>query len=298
MKTVIIMVGKKLIIMTDYSKINWLIDTGVEETEYKTGFPKLGDAAEALGCKVYRTKYVPFSIDIDSNIPFDNEDCVIAHGCIPFIRQIQSKKNLWCPATYFNDNVKSFHKYATHISEYLLAQNWYLIPYGEFIRRKEYMNRPLFIKPNSGLKEFTGKVIDAYNFNETIQMMNAFEHVDPDLLCVVTRAMNIDAEFRYVIADKKVVTKSKYKWHDSLDVHVDTMLECDELAEKIASLEYQADLVYVCDISCQVHDGVAFDPRVIELNAFSSSGLYACDTNAIVKAVSDAAWKEYTGDLD
>jgi hypothetical protein len=85
------------------------------------------------------------------------------------------------------------------------------------------------------------------------------------------------------------VTKSQYRW-DKLDIRIDTLPECDRLAEQVAEHKWQADRVYVCDIA-QTDEG----PKIIELNAFSSSGLYACDTRAIVKGVSEAAWKEYLG---
>ena len=63
------------------------------------------------------------------------------------------------------------------------------------------------------------------------------------------------------------------------------------LVNKIATAEWQADRVYVCDIALLDND-VA---KVIELNAFSSSGLYACDTLKIVEAVSEEALKENEG---
>lgn len=52
--------------------------------------------------------------------------------------------------------------------------------------------------------------------------------------------------------------------------------------------------MYVCDIAL-LGSGIA---QVIELNAFSSSGLYACDTLKIVEAVSKAAEREHSGDTD
>ena len=51
--------------------------------------------------------------------------------------------------------------------------------------------------------------------------------------------------------------------------------------------------MYVCDVALLPDDTA----KVIELNAFSSSGLYACDTYKIVEAVSRAAMREYLGEV-
>jgi hypothetical protein len=52
-------------------------------------------------------------------------------------------------------------------------------------------------------------------------------------------------------------------------------------------------MVYVCDVAWTDERQRA---RLIELNSFSSSGLYACDTRKIVSAVSAAAWNMYSSD--
>lgn len=104
----------------------------------------------------------------------------------------------------------------------------------------------------------------------------------------------IKAEFRYVIVNRQVVAKSEYRWDDVLDVRIDTHPNCDVVAEQVAKAEWQADSVYVCDVALLPDDSA----RVIELNAFSSSGLYACDTLAVAKAVSAAALREFDGDVE
>ena len=68
---------------------------------------------------------------------------------------------------------------------------------------------------------------------------------------------------------------------------------CDELAKHVAEMEWQPDRVYVLDLAYFKDKD---EPKIIELNAFSSSGLYACDTYKIVEAVSIAALKEQSGE--
>lgn len=276
----------------DFSKVCWVVDELLQERQYDCGFPKLADALRDIGCQVYQTKYVSFSTNADPDIPFGDESCVVTHGSIQFVRQIAGEYPSWCPGSYFNKNVKSFSKFAAHLGGLLLNDDFYCIPYAEFLRRGVKKGEAFFIKPDSGMKEFTGKVINYDNFDHETNSMYQIERVDPESMIVVASPKLIQSEFRYVICNRKIIAKSEYRWDDVLDVRIDTLPECDAMAETVAKLEWQADQVYVCDVAM-----TDIGPRVIELNAFSSSGLYACDTNAIAREVSIAAFNEYMGDV-
>lgn len=267
-------------------KAQWLVDDLLTERAYETGYPSIEEVCKELGYSVYKTKYIPFSTEPDPNIPYGTfytvKDCVITHGTVQFCKQIQKfYGNYWLPGLYFNDNVKSFEKFAAHLGPYLLNDDFFILPWAEVVRRD---CRGFFVKPLSGMKEFTGQVIE--DFRDITDVSGGF--VNPETLCVVSTPKKIDAEFRYVIVEGKVITGSEYRWDNILDVRRDTLPEADTLAKTIAELEWQADKVYVCDIA--MHGG---KPYVIELNAFSSSGFYACDTYKIVEAVSKAAENEF-----
>lgn len=282
--------------------IHWIIDDSISERNRNNSYPLLSDAAENAGYKVHRITYKPFMSPKELFQELDaltiNNLCVISHGSIQFINKLKTFVRCngyanWQPVAYFNDSVKSYHKFAAYLGEYLLNSEYIILPFAEFARRG--VISPMFVKPLSGLKEFTGQVVDADNFAQFVsdRKGKTYEPIDPETLLVISPAKEILSEFRYIIADRKVVTGSEYRWDNKLDIRIDTMPHCDELANKIAGLEWQADTVYVCDIA-DTRDG----PKVIELNSFSSSGLYACDTNAIVREVSKAAWSEYTGSMD
>ena len=263
-----------------------MIDEIVNESGYETGFPTLAEAAKELGHDVYLTKYRPFA-GLDPAIPFPIGSCVVTHGSISFCKQVIEKYGRdWIPGVYFNDNVKHFRNFAPQIGDDLLSSDYYILPYAEFVRRK-LVN--VFVKPEYGLKSFVGQVFDG-----DYQKLSPWGEIDPTSLVVVASPKKIKAEFRYVICDKKVITGSEYRWDNVLDVRTDTHPVCDALAKKIAEAEWQADRVYVCDVAL-LESGEA---KVVELNAFSSSGLYACDTRKIVEAVSQAALNEYNFDLE
>jgi hypothetical protein len=276
-------------------KPTFLVDEILSERSENTGFPSLGDAAEQSGYNVIRSKYIPFSSEIVidpapmSYADFNELSCVVAHGTIQFIRQVEKKYGrVWTPGMYFNKNVKSYEQFAIHYGEDMLNSDYYILPLREIQRRGL---RNIFIKPLSGMKEFTGQVI---KHADDLLALSKYEVLSPELLCVVAAPKQIEGEFRYVIANGKVVTGSEYRWNDTLDVRIDTHPVCDQKAAQVASSKWQPDTVYVVDIAL-TGLGIA---KIIELNAFSSSGLYACDTYKIVRAVAEAAEKEYIGEME
>jgi hypothetical protein len=273
-------------------KVNWVVDTLLTERAEDAGYPTLAEAARELGHIVYQTKYVPFSKEPfgGGDWPFARGECVITYGTLEFCRQIEkSMDRFWTPGMYLNANVKSFSKFAAHMGDDLLNSDYVLLPFAEAKRR--FVNQdPIFIKPESGLKEFTGQLV---YYKEDFDKLSPYHKVDDDTLVVVAKPKYIKAEFRYVIADSQVITGSEYRWDNKLDVRSATHPICDALVKKVAEAEWQADTVYVCDIAIVTDEWAA--AKVIELNAFSSSGLYACDTYKIVEAVSKAAWKEHCG---
>lgn len=292
-------------------QILWIVDDLLSENAYE-GAVSIADAAKELGHHVLRTKYVPFSSSSDSpfqshyDYKFDGKKVnpsilaelhlkglpTVVHGTIEFCKLFEKHvgKN-YCPGLYFNKNVKHWSKFAAYLGSDLLNSDYVILPFAE-AKRRHIAQEVTFIKPESGLKEFTGQVV---NYVEDFDKMSPYHKIDPDTLCVVSPAKDIKAEFRYVIADKKVITGSEYRWDNKLDVRTDTHPLCDAMARKVAEADWQADSVYVCDVALLGPERYP-TAKVVELNAFSSSGLYACDTRKIVEAVSKAAYNESRGE--
>lgn len=273
--------------------ITWVVDELLGEDSYASGYPSIAVAAEELGHRVIRTKYKPMSIfpDID-NPPSGLLDPVVVYGTVQFCKQIEKVAGRqWCPGLYFNQNVKHFSRYAPHYAGSMLNDDYYILPLGEVWWRIEHtMEGPVFIKPESGLKEFTGQVVnDLYELDR----MSLHHTLDAETLCVLASVKEIKAEFRYVIVNKEVITGSEYRWDNVLDVRRDTHPVCDHLANIVALNDWQPDTAYVVDVALMPDDTA----RIVELNALSSSGFYACDTHKIVKAVSAAAQREFDGDV-
>ena len=286
--------------------ICWLVDELLSERAYETGYPSIADVAKEQGHRVYKTKYKPFTdrAYFEGGVPFEQGACVVTHGTVEFNKSIERSEyaKWWTPGMYFNKNVKSFSKFAPYIGADLLNADFTILPFGEVCRRLQ-KSESIFIKPESGLKEFTGQVIYGIKpAEETLRDLSPHGQIDPTTLCVLARPKDIKAEFRYVICDKKIVTGSEYRWDNVLDVRRDTHPTADVMAKKIAEADWQADTVYICDVALltgRSNNNIDYTyAKVVELNAFSSSGLYACDTYKIVEAVSAAAAREWSGELE
>ncbi len=283
--------------------ITWVIDANQMDRHGPSGHPNLAVAAREAGHCVYELKTTDLGA-VTPLLELGNPCPVIGYGSIPFITQLNRRlgKN-YCPGSYFNENVKTFSTFAANYGALMLNDDFVIVPFGEFVRRG--ISRPKFIKPNKGFKEFTGFVVKPESFADEISSMNQLMHVDPESLVVVAEPKNIHSEYRYVIVDGKVVTGSEYRWDNVLDVRSDTHTMADEMAEAVANWSWQPDRVYVVDVALetwstqnQFNSGrtLSIRPKIVELNAFSSSGLYAMDTGKIVEAVSKAALSEYNAD--
>lgn len=253
------------------------------------GLPTLEDSARDQDHSVITAKYDRMYGEIHLSSPLVQNETTIVHGTIEFCRAFRKKYPFACPGVYSNENTENFNKYAVYLRDYLLNDEYYILPWGEFCARG--ITKPIFIRPNSGLKQFTGFVITPDNFNFEINSKNQIERVDSDLLCVISPVRHIKNEYRFVIIDSKVIAASHYSWEKD-DLELDIPQECYNLAEIIAALPWQADYAYICDIAL-VGDG----PKVVELNSFSSSGLYNCDTKEIVKNITISANKEFFGGI-
>jgi hypothetical protein len=254
----------------------------------------MAEAAANLGYPVYQTVYEPGSKAPDPNIPF-GPGCVMTYGTHQFVRQASmANAGKWSPGAFSRIERLSYSAYAPYIGDILLNDDFILLPYGEVLRRGfDAFGDAYFLKPDAVTKAFTGFVMTRDKYQTEVETLK--KSVYPEMICVVAKPRSIEAEFRFVIADRQVVAGSQYRWEDRLDVRLDVLPICRELAQEVAQREWQADRCYTCDVA--LLDGRS-KARIVELNTFSSSGLYACDTEAVVDAVSRAAWREYLGEDD
>lgn len=148
----------------------------------------------------------------------------------------------------------------------------------------------IFVRPDSPLKSFTGQTISNAEFEKDFDYLGFFDF-PRDLPIVVSSPKEVLREWRFVVANKEVVTGSQYYEHGQRQQQSVTDSDALAFAQLVARSEYQPEPVWILDV------GECPDKqyRVVEIGAFSYAGLYNCDLDAVADAVSREAASLYAG---
>lgn len=137
----------------------------------------------------------------------------------------------------------------------------------------------LFIRPDSPLKPFSGRVLRRDRLS--LQSLDhGYYYDDENLPVVVSPATQVGREYRFVVAEGRPVTGSQYQatGREAL-ARVESGMEWI-YAEKLATFFPAPQEIFVMDI-CESFDGF----RLLELNPFSGADLYHSSPDAVVAAV-------------
>ncbi len=270
--------------------VGWLIDASVTDAYH-----------EDLAAAVTRHGHLVASINRPQP-PYVWEDvhsayrkqfpagaCVVVQADIDLVLRVL-EDNLWTPGAFATVPHFFCSHYYAHLGRFLLNRDYIMLPYVELSRRRDFLfdtlgiDDRLFVRPDSPLKIFTGMTISRSTFDKDYEFMGFYEF-PVESLVVVSSPKTITAEWRYVVADGKIVCGSQY-----MDGGNEVSLPAEdssalELARAIVAQGYQPDPVWVLDI-CRSADGTY---HLLEIGAFSFASLYGCDKDAVVQAVSSVA---------
>ena len=274
------------------TKVKWAISTEIFE---KPGFPKITDALERSGLEYFNSKFDHETCEYE-DVPFDpSKDCVVVYGPIKFAR---TKDRGFLPGSYsFNDNVNTRQYMSNLPKELFFNSDAIYLPFGQIVSSKALLSKlfgdRIFIRPDSGYKSFTGFDVSIDDIEDEISARKQTEHVLPDEFCIIAKGKPILAEYRMVICENQVITGSQYRWDGKMGVRIDVHHGCWDFAQTIAQhKKWQPDTCYTLDIFLGESG-----PLIGEINSFSCSGLYNCDMDKIVQAVSKTAIKEWIQNL-
>lgn len=130
----------------------------------------------------------------------------------------------------------------------------------------------VFVRPVSGFKVFTGGVLSEENMYERLEEIK----VPYETLCQVSQTKPIEAEYRLVIAGRDIIGSTRYLPDESPEVP-----ECIfSAAREFLVWLTPPDDIYCLDlcISCG-------KIKLLEWNAFNTSGLYATDIPKMCEAL-------------
>lgn len=235
-------------------------------------------------------------------MPSTNPECVITSGSIWMNKGLRKAR----PNSVGNyHDAKTFNcsSYYHNWGKYLTQKKYMLLPFSEIIRQVDWIYDTLavdgsvFIRPDSGEKEFAGELVHRDRFQafseDALMRIGYQDGLTSGLLCVVSSPVDIDKEFRLVIVDKKVVTGSTYRVAKHL--HSEDISEYDEIginafAHKVLNDNPpQLPPFHVLDIA-QESNG---EFSIMEVGCFCCCGLYECDRRKIALSISECAEREF-----
>lgn len=262
----------------------WIIEDGVFDNQ-----DKITSACELLGHKYAVLKA---SDIIENKSLFTTRH--IFYGSINTSLVIRNSSiQVW------NQGLDCNRYYPLIDHKYLLNGDYFMCTYRDFIRNGSYYFdlfnfENLFVRPNSGLKQFTGFVVTPDNYKE--EMLNIFMFPE-DIILVSKENPYIRDEWRLLVCggidEQRVVTGSKYISNHEIvenpnsEVPEEVIEFGNEIIKDIPTDLYPAWTIDVCNVSSGKTDEIV-NLQVVEINSFSTAGLYGCDANTIVKEVSDS----------
>lgn len=274
--------------------VGWLLDASVFDAyhdELVAAIVRNGFLVKS----VHRPK-PPYSWDNARAVyrkAFPQGSCVVTHADIDLVSRVMSD-NRWTPGGFAT--VAHFYcsRYYPHLDQYLLNRDHLILPFCDLASRSNELfdkygrDGRIFVRPDSPLKLFTGLVVARDTLEKDLEYMAFFEF-PAEAPVIISSPKAIAGEWRFIIADRQVVASSKYKNGEQLIAEPGAEDGAQALAERIAGDDFSPDPVWVLDV-CKTADG-AF--HLLEIGGFSFSNLYACDKDAVVRAVSRVALRGY-----
>lgn len=270
--------------------LKWIIEHFHDDNR----FDRLGKAAinQGIDCKIINTNEQ--SLDMRKMDHIHPLDTVLIQSSFQFRKEVLDfNKNvptfkIGLPITEENYKCTNYYKY---FGNYLFNSEYVIMTVSETCRQIDFLEKILgeketgriFIRPDSGMKSFSGMVFINRNPYFTQDWGYVKHNTSEDDLVIISSPKKILSEWRFVVIDGKVVTGSIYKMDYDVSLEPADPISDKHMfdfAQKMAD-KYQPNIAFTIDLAI----GIKGEIGLLELNSFSCAGLYACDMDKIVEAV-------------
>lgn len=194
---------------------------------------------------------------------------IIYYGSLNLAMKLKDKYPSWNPGIYGDRESYRCTNYYPLFGENHINHDYTYMTFGEF-NKELVRNKPLFVRPDSILKEFTGTVVSFENFDEKYKLMSFYDDVvTPELPIIVSSVKNILGEWRFIVVDNEIISGQ----------------DCGDEVLKFASKMSKTpipDRVWVLDI-CLSNLGY----KVLEIGCFSFAEIYSRDYDTIIRKVNN-----------
>jgi hypothetical protein len=267
--------------MTRYGgcvQVHWLVEVGV----FPETAPRMCNAIEARG-----DRWTRYADDvIETKLP-PRDACVVFWGSLAaaYGDRVAAR---WRPGAI--GDVEDFRvaSYAPRLGPLFANADAVTTTVQELVDDRRALLARLhdpprvFVRPDSALKPFAGRVLDATAIDRAA-LDHGYYYDDDALPILVAPARAIGREWRTVVGEGRVHAGCGYTADRRVsDESLPTMVR--ELAGQVARGHWQPAPIYIVDVA-----EVEGELRVLELNPFSGADLYGCDPRAVVDAVARVA---------
>ena len=279
-------------------KVKWLVEVvhdpingRIEEIT-----PGLTAKLMHLGYSVREVTYNPMTRDQDFHKYYGKDECVVFYGGIHMAKRVR-REAAWIPGVLGAfDNYDMLHLMGSDLQPFTVNRNGEFVPFGKFIDNYgDYVQKygaSMFIRPNGGEKQFSGGIFP-YNDEGPVDFTYLKSKCKRSDLIYVSRSRWMDSEYRLIIMDRKIVTGSLYMEDHDLETEPSPFLP-EKLVSSVENIldqtEWAPDDIFVLDI---YHNILLGESHIIEANMISTSGLYACDLERAITAMSTQALHEW-----
>lgn len=250
------------------------------------------DAFEGAGVEVEEIFYIPF---VDGRMPKnEKEEKAVVYASIN-----AAIRMLHVFGCYMRPENFRHHVYFSNFKGDYLNDNCFYMPFGKI---EEYLNENMsdvdvFVRPDSGMKGFTGLVVKAGCAEKEFDHIHQLYNIMPEELVVVSPVQKIKKEYRSIVVGDRVVEISLYRKDDKHFEERGAPQEVWDFCQKMVDQNpnWRPDNAFTLDVA-ETGSG---ELKIIELNSFSSAGWYKCDPCAIITAVTDLTekiWEEQYGE--
>jgi hypothetical protein len=269
------------------TKCNWIIENFSEGDDISQLIEAVKNAGHPLTLINRRNGFEY------KHINFDNE-CVVFYGSINMAKII-SEHLKTCFPVIWEDIGFECTNYWPHYKHFLFNDNFEFTTLKNLRENKwEYYKKYgkealIFIRPSGGSKSFAGQLLDLQDFDVFFDNHIKCNAIDTDIIAVST-PKNIVGEWRFIVtSEKKIISKSCYKYQGKLTSVTGAPEGATKLIEKVLDVGVYPAKIFSADVA-QDSDGNFW---LMEFNSFNSCGLYSTDKKKIVEEASRLAIQEY-----
>ena len=159
----------------------------------------------------------------------------------------------------------------------LLNDNSEIYPCRDIIDTS--FDEDLFIKPSCDTKAFNAGVIKkGVTVKDHVESQLHRERYNDELI-LLSPLKKIDAEYRFFVVNKEVVSGSSYRINNELKSDPNVPAHVIAKASELAKL-YQPHEIFTLDL-CQIEN----DVKIVEYNCFNCSGIYGTDYRKVIHKV-------------